>query len=214
MRVVDLINTGARKLPVWLVYTVGAALPFWYLYLGLTGGLGVDPIKALEHELGELALQMLILGLAITPLRALTGVNLIRLRRAIGVLTYIYVAAHLLVWLVLDVQILSEIWKDILKRPYITVGMVAFVLMTPLAITSNNLSVRKLGPRWRKLHKLVYPTAVLGGVHYVMVGKTWEAESLTYLAVILGLLAWRVFDSHKKSRRRQKPTTHVGANAA
>nr|WP_239058451.1 protein-methionine-sulfoxide reductase heme-binding subunit MsrQ [Aliiroseovarius sp. PrR006] len=191
-----------RKVPVWLVYTLGAALPFWYLYLGLTGGLGVEPIKALEHELGELGLQTLILGLAVTPLRAITGVNLIRLRRVIGVLTFFYVAAHLLVWLVLDVQILSEIWKDILKRPYITVGMAAFILMTPLAITSNNWSIRKLGPRWGKLHKLVYPTAALGGIHYIMVGKTWEAESLLYMAVILVLLGWRVNDSRKKQRSR------------
>ncbi|WP_370458565.1 protein-methionine-sulfoxide reductase heme-binding subunit MsrQ [Aliiroseovarius sp. PrR006] len=202
MKLVDHLNHGLRKVPVWLVYTLGAALPFWYLYLGLTGGLGVEPIKALEHELGELGLQTLILGLAVTPLRAITGVNLIRLRRVIGVLTFFYVAAHLLVWLVLDVQILSEIWKDILKRPYITVGMAAFILMTPLAITSNNWSIRKLGPRWGKLHKLVYPTAALGGIHYIMVGKTWEAESLLYMAVILVLLGWRVNDSRKKQRSR------------
>ncbi|MCK0170764.1 protein-methionine-sulfoxide reductase heme-binding subunit MsrQ [Aliiroseovarius sp. S1123] len=210
VKLADHLNHGLRKVPVWLVYTLGATLPFWYLYLGLTGGLGVEPIKALEHELGELGLQALILGLAVTPLRAITGVNLIRLRRAIGVLTFFYVAAHLLVWLVLDVQILSEIWKDILKRPYITVGMAAFILMTPLAITSNNWSVRKLGPRWRKLHKLIYPTAALGGIHYIMVGKTWEAESLIYMAVILALLGWRVHDSRKKQRSR---AIHRGKSA-
>ena len=203
MSVVDRINAGARKLPVWVVYTAGLLWPVWLFYLAVSGAMGIDPVKALEHELGELGLQALIVGLAITPLRAVLGVNLIRFRRAIGVLTFYFVAAHLLVWLVLDVQILSEIWQDILKRPYITVGMGAFILMLPLAITSNNWSVRKLGPRWRKLHKLVYPAAALGGIHYIMVGKTWELESLTYMAVILSLLGWRLYDSRKKQRGRR-----------
>lgn len=202
VKLADHLNQGLRKLPIWAVYAVGLIWPVWLFYLAATGAMGIDPVKELEHELGELGLQALIVGLAVTPLRALTGVNLIRFRRAIGVLTFYFVAAHLLVWLVLDVQILSEIWKDILKRPYITVGMAAFILMTPLAITSNNWSVRKLGPRWRKLHKLVYPTAALGGIHYIMVGKTWQAESLLYMAVILALLGWRVHDSRKKQRSR------------
>lgn len=199
----DHLNRALRAIPVWLVYIVGGALPFWFLYLGLTGGLGVEPIKALEHELGKLGLQALILGLAVTPLRVHVGVNLIRFRRAIGVLTYTFITSHLLVWLLLDVQILSEIWKDILKRPYITVGMAGFVLMTPLAMTSNNFSVRWLGPSWRKLHKLVYPTALLGGVHYMMVGKVWEADAFLYMAAILALLLWRLNESRKKRRKRQ-----------
>ncbi|SMR82437.1 sulfoxide reductase heme-binding subunit YedZ [Aliiroseovarius halocynthiae] len=202
MVITDHINSGARKLPIWVVYAAGLVWPVWLFYLAATGAMGIDPVKALEHELGELGLQALIVGLAITPLRAMVGVNLIRFRRAIGILTFYFVSAHLLVWLILDVQILSEIWKDILKRPYITVGMAAFVLMTPLAVTSNSWSVRKLGPRWRKLHKLVYRTAALGGIHYIMVGKTWEAESLIYMVVILALLGWRVHDSRKKQRGR------------
>lgn len=200
MKAIDTLNTALRRVPVWLVYLVGALPPVWFLYLGLTGGLGVEPIKALEHELGELALQAVILGLAVTPLRGMIGLNLIRFRRAIGVLTFYYVSAHLLVWLVLDVQILGQIWADILKRPYITVGMGAFLMLLPLAVTSNNLSVRKLGARWRKLHRLVYPAAILGGVHYVMLEKTWQPEPLIYLGVILGLLAWRVMKTAQKSR--------------
>ncbi len=204
MKLIDTLNKALRRVPVWLVYLLGALPPVWFLYLGLTGGLGgVEPIKALEHELGELALQAVILGLAVTPpLRGMIGLNLIKFRRAIGVLTFYYVSTHLLVWLVLDVQILSQIWADILKRPpYITVGMASFLLMLPLAVTSNNLSVRKLGPRWRKLHKLVYPAAILGGVHYVMLEKTWQTEPpLTYLGIILALLAWRVVKSAQRSR--------------
>ena len=186
------LNTGLRKVPVWLVY-LGLFLPAPYLiYLALSGALSVEPIKALEHELGEFALQLLVLGLAVTPLRRFTGINLMKFRRAIGVMTFVYVLLHLLVWLFLDVQILSEIWKDILKRPYITIGMVGFVVLLPLAVTSNNWSVRRLGPRWRKLHKLAYPAAVLGAVHYVMLAKGFQIEPLAYLGIILGLLALRV----------------------
>ena len=186
------LNTLLRKLPVWVVYLVLVLPPFWYLYLGLTGGLGVEPIKALEHELGELAPIFLIIGLAVTPLRRFLGLNLMKFRRAIGVMTFYYVACHLLVWLVLDVQDPARIWADIVKRPYITVGMAAFVLLLPLAATSNNLSVRELGPTWRKLHKLVYPAAVLGAVHFVMLAKGFQIEPLIYLAIIMVLLALRL----------------------
>ncbi|MEX0365225.1 MAG: protein-methionine-sulfoxide reductase heme-binding subunit MsrQ [Ruegeria sp.] len=186
------VNSILRRVPVWLIYLIGAVPAPWLFYLGMTGGLGIEPIKALEHELGELALQLLILGLAVTPLRRFAGLNLMKFRRAIGVLTFSYVALHLLVWLVLDVQILSQIWADILKRPYITIGMTGFALLLPLAVTSNNWSVRKLGPRWRSLHRLVYPAAVLGGLHYVMLAKGFQLEPLVYLAIILGLLALRL----------------------
>ncbi|MFK7752518.1 MAG: protein-methionine-sulfoxide reductase heme-binding subunit MsrQ [Sedimentitalea sp.] len=186
------VNTSARRIPTWLVYLVGAIPAPYLLYLGLTGGLGVEPIKELEHELGEFALQLLVLGLAITPLRRFAGVNLIKFRRAIGVLTFVYVFLHLLVWLVLDVQILSQIWADILKRPYITIGMVGFALMIPLAVTSNNWSVRRLGPKWRKLHLLAYPAAILGAAHFVMLARGFQIEPLVYLAIILGLLALRL----------------------
>ena len=188
---VDRINRGARRIPVWVVYLLVLIPVPWLLYLGQTGGLGREPIKALEHELGEIALQLLIAGLCVTPLRRYIGINLIKFRRALGLLSFIYVTLHLLVWLVLDVGILSQIWQDILKRPYITIGMIAFALMVPLAATSNNWSVRKLGPAWRKLHKLVYVIAVLGAVHYIMVKKVWEIEPLVYLAVILALVALR-----------------------
>ncbi|CUH85384.1 protein-methionine-sulfoxide reductase heme-binding subunit MsrQ [Thalassovita mediterranea] len=188
---IDTLNTYARKLPAWAVYLIGfAPMPFLF-WQGITGALGVDPVKALEHEYGELALQLLVLGLAITPARRHLGLNLLKFRRAIGVLSFFYVLAHLLVWAVLDVQALGAVWADILKRPYITIGMAAFALLLPLAITSNNRSVRKLGPRWRQLHKLTYPAVILGGVHYVWLVKGWQVEPLIYMAVILTLLALR-----------------------
>ena len=176
---------------MWCVYIVYLLPMPYFFYLGLTGGLGAEPIKALEHEYGEIALQLVIIGLAITPLRRFTGINLIKFRRAIGLVTFAYVLAHLLVWLVLDVQVLSQIWADILKRKYITVGMAAFVLMLPLALTSNNGAVRRMGPNWRTLHKLTYGAAILGGVHFIWLVKGIQIEPLTYMAVILLLLGLR-----------------------
>ncbi len=186
------VNQTLRRIPVWLIYLLGVLPAPWLLYLGATGGLGVEPIEALEHELGDLALKLLILGLAVTPLRRYVGLNLIKFRRAIGVLTFFYVTLHLLVWLVLDVQVLGQIWADIIKRPYITVGMAAFLLMLLPALTSNDWSVRRLGPRWRKVHRLIYPAAILGGLHYVMQAKGFQIEPLIYLGLILGLLILRL----------------------
>lgn len=186
------VNSAVRRVPVWLIYVAGLLPAPWFLYLGLTGGLGVEPIKALEHELGLVALQLLIAGLCITPLRRFAGLNLLRFRRAVGVLAFTYVALHLLVWLVLDVQVLSRIWADIVKRPYITIGMIGFLMLLPLALTSNNWSVRRLGPKWRQLHKLTYIAVLLGAVHFVMLRKGFQIEPLLYLAAILFLLALRV----------------------
>ncbi|WP_425044772.1 protein-methionine-sulfoxide reductase heme-binding subunit MsrQ [Primorskyibacter sp. S87] len=193
----DLVNAYIRKIPIGLVYALALTPAIFLIHAALTGGLGIDPVKKLEHELGKLALQMLIFGLAITPLRRWAGVNLIRFRRCIGVVTYVYLCFHLLVWLVLDVQILDQIWGDILKRPYITIGMLGFVLLTPLALTSNNRSVRRLGPKWRQLHRLVYLAAVLGGLHYFMLVKGFQLEPILYLTVIIGLLLLRVVPARR-----------------
>lgn len=196
----DKVNTVTRKLPTWPVYLLGALYPVWLLYQGLTGGLGVDPVKVMEHSLGEAGLQLLILGLVVTPLRKFTGITLLKFRRAIGLLAFFYIFLHLLVWLVLDVQILSQIWADILKRPYITIGMAGFVLMLPLAVTSNNWSVRRLGRRWNRLHKLTYGVALLGGLHFVMLVKGFQIEPLIYAGVILLLLGLRWAPTRRSAR--------------
>ncbi len=188
----DAANRLLRRLPVWAVYLLGALPAPWLFYQGLTGGLGVEPIKALEHEYGELALQLMILTLAVSPLRRLIGLNLMKFRRAIGLLCFFYVLCHLLVWLVLDVQILGQIIADIAKRPYITIGMAAFVLMLPLALSSNNLSVRALGRTWTRLHRLTYAAALLGTLHFVMLSKGFQIEPLIYLGLTVLLLAMRL----------------------
>ena len=186
------INGAVRRVPVWVLWIGGLVPALWFFYLGLTGGLGAEPIKALEHELGLVALQLVVAGLAITPLRRHLGINLLRFRRAVGLLAFTYVGLHLAVWLFLDVQDAARIGADILKRPFVTVGFAAFVLMIPLAVTSNDLALRRLGPRWRRLHRLVYPAAVLGALHFVWLAKGFQIEPLLYLATILVLLALRV----------------------
>lgn len=186
------INGAVRAVPGWVLYLIGAAYGAWLFYLGATGGLGVEPIEALEHRYGKIAFQLLLVGLAVTPLRRFTGVNLLCWRRALGVLAFFFLLAHFLVWAVLDVQSVSRVWADILERPYVTIGMAGFLLTLPLAVTSNNLSVRKMGAAaWRKLHRLVYPAVVLGAVHWVWLAKGFQIEPLAYLAIALGLLATR-----------------------
>lgn len=197
----DALNRTARKVPNWIFYVLGPLPAAWLLWLGISGGLGVDPVKVIEHELGLIALQLLIAGLAITPLRRFAGLNLMKWRRPIGILAFAYVVLHLLTWVLLDMQLYWEqMLKDIAKRPYITIGMVSFFLLAPLAWTSNNRSVRRMGAvAWQKLHKLVYPAVLLGAVHFVMVQKVWEPEALAYLAMTIVLLALRL----RLPRRRE-----------
>lgn len=199
MTISQTINGVVRRVPGWALYILGAAYGGWLFYLALSGA-WVEPIEAVEHAYGAFALKLIIAGLAVTPLRQWLGVNLISWRRAIGVLAFFFVLAHLLVWAVLDVQRLSAIWADIIERPYVTVGMVGFLALIPSAVTSNNWAVRKLGPlKWRRLHKLVYPAAVLGAVHYVWLAKGFQIEPLVYLSVTLALLAFRFWPQRRRA---------------
>lgn len=191
-RLTDALNRAARRTPVWAVYLLLALTIPWFFYQGLTGGLGRDPVKGLEHLYGLWALRLLIAGLAISPLRRVFGVNLLRFRRAIGVMTFVYALAHLAVWALLDVQGLSRIWADILKRPYITIGMAGFLCLVPLAATSNNWSLRKLGARWRKLHRLTYVAALLAALHFLWLAKGFQLEPLVYAGLVAGLLIYRL----------------------
>ncbi|MCU4651480.1 protein-methionine-sulfoxide reductase heme-binding subunit MsrQ [Roseibacterium sp. SDUM158016] len=189
---VPAVNGALRRVPTWTLYVVGAAWAAWLFWLGLTGGLGAEPINELERRYGELAINLIVAGLAVTPLRRHVGLNFMPFRRAIGVLSFFFVIAHLLVWAVLDVQTLARVWADLLERPYITIGMAGFLLLLPLGLTSNDWSVRRLGgAAWRRLHRLVYPAAVLGALHYVWLAKGFQIEPLLYMAAILGLLALR-----------------------
>ncbi len=188
------VNSALKRVPSVSLYIAGVLPLFWLVFLLFNGGLGIDPVKALEHRVGKIGLQFMIAALFVTPLRRMTGLNLIKFRRALGLLTFFYIAVHLAIWLVLDIQLYwGEIWADIIKRPYITMGMTGFVLLLPLAMTSNTASIRRIGPAgWRKLHRLAYPAAIVGALHYVWLVKGWQYEPVVYLAVVLGLLLTRM----------------------
>lgn len=186
-------NKVLQRVPVWLLYLVGFVPAMWHFGLGIMDQLGADPMRTLERSLGEWALRFLILGLCVTPLRQVAGVNLVRYRRALGLLAFYYGALHLLTYMVLDQGLeWPAIWADIVKRPYITVGMVSFTLLVPLALTSNGASIRRLGATWNKLHKLVYVAAAGGALHYVLLVKSWPLEPLVYAAIVAGLLGYRI----------------------
>ena len=192
IKMLKILNKKLNLIPIWSVYFLLTLPSVYYFYLAINGTLSVEPVKALEHELGALGLKLIILILAITPLRNHLILNLFRFRRAIGIMAYYYILLHFLVWLLLDVQVLSLIVDDLIKRPYITIGFLAFVAMSPLALTSNNYSVRKLGRIWPKLHKLIYGIAILGAIHFIMLVKGFQMEPLIYLLIILGLLGSRI----------------------
>lgn len=199
----DLVNQGAKRLPTWPVYLLGA-LPFvWLFGLALGNNLGADPAKTLERELGLIALQFLVAGLCVTPLRW-AGVNLLKFRRALGLIAFFYVAMHLLTWVVLDQGLRwSEIIAELYKRPYIIIGMLGFVMLVPLAVTSSNAAIRRMGPVvWRRLHRAVYLAVFAGALHFVMLQKTWAAEALIYLGLVAALLAARLIRSQWQSRMR------------
>jgi sulfoxide reductase heme-binding subunit YedZ len=186
------------------LYVVGMLPAVWYFYLGFTDQLGADPQNTLERTLGLWALRFVVVGLAITPLRPYLGPRLIRYRRTFGLLAFYYAVLHVFVYLVLDQGLnMQAIIADIIKRPYITVGMLAFLMLVPLAVTSNNIMIRKLGGQaWNKLHRLVYIAAIAAAVHFLMVVKTWNFEPVLYAALIAVLLLHRLVKYAKKRVRR------------
>lgn len=202
----DRINKLLRQIPGWAVYLAGV-LPFlWIVWLVSTGSIGPDPIREIEHRLGKLALQLILGGLLVTPLRRFLGINALKHRRAIGLLAFFYTVMHVVAWFVLDMGMLTQqAVADVFKRPYLMLGMGATLMLLPLAITSNNLSIRTLGgARWRKLHWLVYPAAVLAAVHFVWLVKAWPPEPLLYLAGVLILLAVRLIPKWRPRTAAQR----------
>ena len=164
------------------------------IYLGLNGGLGANPIEFITRSTGTWTLTGLMLTLAVTPLRRLSGYNaLLRYRRMLGVFTFFYASLHFTTYIWLDQFFnLAHVLKDIYKRPFITVGFAAFVLLIPLAITSTNAMMRRLGKRWQQLHRLVYLIGSLGVLHYLWLVKKDLTQPLIYGAVLLVLLSLRL----------------------
>ena len=197
------------------IYLLGMLPAVWTFYLGIADQLGADPQKTLERTLGVWALRFLILALAITPLRRLGLANWVRWRRALGLLAFYYAVLHLTVYSVLDQGLdLGAIWADIVKRPYITVGMLAFTLLVPLALTSNAPMIRRLGgAAWQRLHRLVYLAAAAAVVHFIMLEKSWSAELILYAGLTTALLAFRLFWRRAKSTKPPRQTANRAARA-
>lgn len=196
------INKLVAKVSPWWVYGVGLLPAAWYFYLGAINDLGANPIQTFEHILGEWALRFLIATLLVTPLRDLTRINLFRFRRALGLLTFYYVLFHFLTYFILDRGMnLPVIAVDIFKRPYIIVGMIAFICLIALAVTSNNRAIRAMGRAWGQLHRLVYLVAVLGVVHFFMAVKSWPPRPFIYASIIAVLLGYRLLTFVRSQRR-------------
>lgn len=195
------------QVPKIAIYIVGFIPAVWLFYEGVNDRLGADPMRYLEQSLGLWALRFLIATLAITPLRQLLKINLLRYRRALGLLAFYYACLHLLTYLVLDQGLdVAAIVADIVKRPYITIGMATFIVLIPLAVTSNNASVRKLGGHaWARLHRLVYLAAIGAALHFILVVKSWPPEPLVYAAIVATLLGYRLLRSLiKKPQPRRR----------
>ena len=198
----DRLNALARRVPTWVVYGLGL-VPLGLLVWGAVfGGLGPDPVKAIERGLGERGLQFLLASLAITPLRRI-GLNLVRFRRALGLLSFLYISLHLVAWVWLDMGLRwSEMLADLTKRPFVILGMIGFLVMIPLAATSWTGAIRRMGAAaWQRLHKLAYVAILAGVVHQALLSKVWTVEVLLYLGLGLGLLALRLVPKIGMGRR-------------
>jgi len=195
-------------------------LPLAWLLCGAFGwldfSLGADPVKKLEHECGKWALNFLLITLAITPLRHLANLpHLPRLRRMLGLFAFCYALLHFAVYLSLDLEFnFGTLFTDIAKRPYITIGFVALLLLIPLAVTSTNRMMRRLGRRWQKLHRLVYGIAVLGVWHFYWQVKRDIREPLIYAGILAVLLVYRWARSRRKATSRVVATSTSGSATA
>lgn len=184
----------------WLVFALMAAPLAWLIAQAFTGGLGANPIEAINRFLGDWALRMLLVVLAATPLKILFGWTWpVRMRRMLGLWSFVYVVLHITNYVAID-QFFAwgDIWQDILKRKFITVGMVAFLILSALAATSWNGAIRRLGAKtWKQLHKLVYFAAMLGCLHYIWMVKADVLEPLIHLWILGGLLGVRAWQMMK-----------------
>ncbi len=216
MNAASAITKAHKRKATKLVVFVACLLPLaWLVWLGLSpgpggSGLGANPQEFVNRYLGDWALRFLMIALALTPLRMLSGWNGgARFRRMLGLYAFFYVCLHVTSYVALDQGFAwAEIWADIIKRTYITVGMVSLVLLVPLALTSTKGMITRLGAaRWRNLHRAVYVILPLGCLHFFMMRKGIQLEPLIYSAIAVALLAARVIHALRRSRR------HMGAAA-
>lgn len=172
------------------------AWQFWQVFSEADiDALGADPVVEIEHRLGLWALRLLLIALAVTPLRQITGQPvLLRFRRMLGLYAFAYASLHFAAYLVLDLRgYWAQVFEEIVKRPYITVGFAAWLLLVPLAVTSTQGWIRRLGRNWARLHKLVYAIAVLAVLHFWWLVKSDIREPMLYAAILAVLLGWRAW---------------------
>ncbi|MFT9381161.1 protein-methionine-sulfoxide reductase heme-binding subunit MsrQ [Gluconobacter sp. P5B12] len=176
-----------------VLYPLGLVPAAWLVWQGQNGELGADPVNVFERSLGLWAFRFLLICLALAPMQKIIGINLLRFRRLTGLLAFFYAVMHLASYLVLDLQFdISIFWRDVTRRPFIILGMVALVLLLPLAVTSNRISMRGLKRNWKRLHRLVYVAAVLAGIHFFLSFKTLNSTTAFYLTVMGLVLMTRV----------------------
>ncbi len=195
--------------PIVFLAALGPAL--WLIYRGVTGDLGANPIDEITDVTGRWTLRLILVTLAVTPVRRISRWNgIIRLRRMLGLFAFFYATLHFATWLVIDQFFAWEfILADIVKRPFITVGFTGFVLMVPLAVTSTAGWIRRLGGKWwNRLHRLIYATGVAGVLHYLWLVKVIEPEQIAYaviLAVLLGARVWWAVERSVTRARARVP---------
>ena len=190
----SLLANKWTKVPAFLLCLVPLGILVWS---ALTGNLGANPVEFIQHATGDWTLRFLVFTLCITPLRKLLKLpDLIRFRRMLGLFAFFYACLHFLTYLGPDQSFnLAAIWKDIAKRPFVTVGFTAFVLLIPLALTSTAGWIRRLGGRrWQMLHRAIYISAICGVIHYYWLVKSAVLRPLTYGAIVAVLLLWRLVD--------------------
>lgn len=183
-----LLHLAALSPAAWLGWQA------WTVARAGSDALGADPVAEIEHRLGLWALRLLLATLAITPLRQLTGqAVLVRFRRMLGLYAFFYASLHFSAYLVLDLRgYWAQVFEEIAKRPYITVGFAAWLLLVPLALTSTTGWIRRLGRNWARLHKLVYAVGLLAVLHFWWLVKSDVREPALYAAILVVLLGWRV----------------------
>ncbi len=188
---------------VFLLCLVPAALVVTDAF-EITGRLGANPIEEIQDRFGIWAIRFIMITLAVTPLRRLTGWNwLLRFRRMLGLFTFFYVLMHFLSWLILDQSLLlSAIAEDLTERPFITIGFTAFVLLTAMAVTSTNGIRRRMGRRWQKLHYSVYVVGLLGVWHYWWQGKKDANDAQIYAVILAVLLGFRIWWKLRQKKAR------------
>ena len=203
------VQIGLIKAAVW----AACLAPLVILYLRVFqqyGGYVANPSSEILHTVGKTGLNLLLISLAVTPIRLLTGFNLVqRFRRLLGLFSFFYLSLHLSAFIWLDLRFRwGIIIEEILIRPYLTIGMAALVLMIPLAVTSTRGMQRRLGRNWTKLHRLVYPIGILGVWHFWWHGKQTSDEPIIYggiLALLLGYRLWRSWQRRQARARVSKP---------